>query len=89
MNCPPHTLSTILIPLDASGRLSRLMAASSPGAFMAPQMARRFRSAILSVISAIHTISRAAPRRRSMSRCLMARFGSEKRWQGECYEGQV
>jgi hypothetical protein len=30
-----HTLSTILNPHDASGRLSRLMAASSPGAFMA------------------------------------------------------
>ncbi len=43
----PHTLSTILNPRDASGRLSRLMAASSPGAFIAPQMARRFRSARL------------------------------------------
>jgi hypothetical protein len=32
----PHTLSTILNPRDASGRLSRLMAASSPGALMAP-----------------------------------------------------
>jgi hypothetical protein len=28
----PHTLSTILNPRDASGRLSPLMAASSPGA---------------------------------------------------------
>ncbi len=32
-----HTLSTILNPHDASGRLSRLMAASSPGASMAPR----------------------------------------------------
>ena len=30
----PHTLSTNLNPLEASGRLSRLMAASSPGVFM-------------------------------------------------------
>jgi hypothetical protein len=42
----PHTLSTILNPRDATGRLSRLMAASSPGAFIAPQMARRLRSAM-------------------------------------------
>ncbi len=43
----PQALSTTLNPRDASGRLSRLMAASSPGTFIAPQMARRFRSAML------------------------------------------
>ena len=64
-----YTLSTLLNPLDASGRLSRLMAVSSRGAFIAPQMARRFRSARLSVSSAIQSVSRAAPRRRSISRC--------------------
>jgi len=65
----PHTLSNSLNPLDASGRLSRLMAASSPGAFIAAQMARRLRSAILSPSPAIQSVSRAAPRRRSISRC--------------------
>jgi len=34
---PYHTLSTILTARDASGRLSRLMTASSPGASMAPR----------------------------------------------------
>ena len=33
---PPHTFSTSRNPLEASGRLSRLMAASSPGAFATP-----------------------------------------------------
>ncbi len=33
---PSHTVSTTLNPRDASGRLSRLMAASSPGTFVAP-----------------------------------------------------
>ena len=32
----PHTLSTTLNPRDARGRLSRLMATPSPGAFIAP-----------------------------------------------------
>jgi hypothetical protein len=44
-----HAFSTSLNPLDASSRLSRFTAASSLGAFIAPQMARRFRSAMLSV----------------------------------------
>ena len=43
----PQTLSTSLNPRDANAGLSRLTAASSPGAFMAPQMARRLRSARL------------------------------------------
>jgi len=66
---PPHTLSNILNALEASGRLSRLVAAFSPGAFIAPQMARRLRSAMLSESAAIQSVSRAAPTRRSMSRC--------------------
>jgi hypothetical protein len=41
-------------------------------------MARRLRSAMVSESSAIHSVSRAAPRRRSMSRCLMARFAAVK-----------
>jgi hypothetical protein len=43
----PQILSTTLTPRDASGRLSRLLAASFPGTFIAPQMARRFRLAML------------------------------------------
>ena len=59
----PHTLSTTLNPRDARGRLSRLMATPSPGAFIAPQMARRFRSAMLfppSCTSACITLSASA-----------------------------
>jgi cyanate permease len=41
----PHTLSTILNARAASGKLSLLTLASSPGAFIAPQIARRLRSA--------------------------------------------
>ena len=52
---PYHTLSTILTARDASGRLSRLMAASSPGAFIAPHKARQLRSAPLPPSSAIHS----------------------------------
>jgi len=59
---PVLPLSTILIRRDANGRLSRLMAASSPGALIAPQTARQLRSAKLSVSSAIQSVSRAAPR---------------------------
>ena len=40
----PHTLSTSLTVRAVNGKLSRLALASSPGAFTAPQMARRLRS---------------------------------------------
>ena len=58
---PPHTLSTILNPLDASGRLSRLMAASSPGAFMAPRQphpTRRFTTCTCSAAAGRSTVDR-------------------------------
>jgi len=61
-NCRLHTLSTTPNARDASGRMSRLMATSSPGALLAPQAARRLRFAKLSVSSAIQSVSRAAPR---------------------------
>jgi hypothetical protein len=65
----PETLSTILTARDANGMLSRLLLASSPGAFTAPQIARRLRSPRLSPSSAIHSASPAAPSLRSKSRC--------------------
>jgi hypothetical protein len=43
------------------------MAASSPGVFIAPQMARRFRLARLSPSPTNHSVSRAAPRWLSIS----------------------
>jgi hypothetical protein len=67
--CAPHTLSTILTASAARGKLSLLGLASSPGAFTAPQMARRLRSARLSPSSAIHSASPAAPSRCGKSRC--------------------
>jgi hypothetical protein len=51
-------------------------------------MARWFRSAMLSVSSAIHSVSCAAPRRRSILRCWL-RLGGGKRWQGGCRHAQV